>query len=109
MNIAEELKNFFLEFNGNETDVTEPRWNKNGNGVVYINVNHPEHGCGKVRCRLAKKLDNEIELVSVSPMKRFNENSQYPWDSTIKSVYSVFSSIPGVGGVANRNVNRSLI
>lgn len=48
------------------------------------------------------------KLVSVKPMVRLSE-SQFPWDSTIKNVYSLYSGIAGVGGVAHRSVNNSLI
>jgi len=42
-------------------------------------------------------------------MMRFDENSHSPWDTTIKDAKNIFSAFPGIGGVANRTVNRSLI
>jgi len=50
----------------------------------------------------------ETKLISVKPMVRLSE-SQFPWDSTIKSVHSLYSGIAGVGGVSHRTVNNSLI
>jgi len=106
-NLIETLTELFSEHEENP-QFSEPKWNPNGNGVMYVEFQHPEYGNARIRCKLANRL-GDVSLVSAKPMKRFNENSAYPWDSTIKSVYTVFSSIPGVSGVANRGVNRSLI
>jgi hypothetical protein len=72
----------------------------------YVIV-HNEDGSLMLRCKMKKEGPN-YSIGSISPMTRFNEN-QSPWDTTIKDVHTVFSSFPGIAGVANRQVNNSLV
>lgn len=106
MDFIGSLREYFLNQDA-QAEFSDIRWNKNGEGVFYINIIYPELEPAKIRCKVLKNL-GKTDLVSVNPMMRFNEN-EYPWDSTVKSVYSVFSGMPGVSGVANRTVNGSLI
>jgi hypothetical protein len=76
-------------------------------GSFYVIV-HSEDGVpAMLRCKVKKSGPN-YSLDSISPIRRFNEN-QSPWDTTIKDVHTVFSSFPGIAGVANRQVNNSLV
>lgn len=107
MDLTDKLKEFFQKAGSDEIQCSDTKWKLDGRGVIYIDLVHPEHGRGRIRCGLSKKFGNE-EVVSVTPMRRFFENSS-PWDSTIKSVATLYSGISGVNGVANRSVNTSLI
>jgi hypothetical protein len=104
MDFLQHLKEFLLENGGIDTNPSEIRWSPNGSGVMYLEMNCSENGRAILRCKFKRGIPSP-ELVSVQPMHRLTE-SGFPIDSTIKSVYSLFGSIAGVGGVANRNVNR---
>lgn len=107
MTLTDKLKEFFEKSGGTDLRFSDPRWGMDGRGVLYVDLHHPDHGKGRIRCGLNKKFGKE-EIVSVTPLARFFEN-EAPWDSTIKSVATLYSGIAGVNGVANRTVNRSLI
>lgn len=108
INFTSALKEYLIS-NGKESyTVSDVRWNTNGTGVFYILLDEPDLGKRPVRCRVVKFKEN-YKINSFSPIKRFNENSSSPWDTTIKDVKNLFSAFPGIGGVANRTVNRSLI
>lgn len=107
MNFIDQLKEYLLKTDGIEMVSSDIRWNKSGVGILYADLICPKCGKGRIRCKFERGMDSP-KLISVSPMIRLSE-SQFPWDSTIKNVYSLYSGIAGVGGVANRSVNNSLI
>lgn len=108
MDFTSALKEYLIN-NGKESYViSDVRWNPDGSGIFYVEMQEPDLGKFPVRCRV-KKESESYRINSFSPMKRFNENSHSPWDTTIKDTKNLFSAFPGIGGVANRTVNRSLI
>ena len=86
--------------------ISDVRWNPDGTGIFYVELEESSLGKYPVRCRVKK---DDYKISSFSPMRRFNENTHSPWDTTIKDAKNIFSAFPGIGGVANRTVNRSLI
>lgn len=107
MEFINQLKEYLLKEEGLEANPAEIRWSPNGVGILYVDLVCPKCGKGKLRCKFKKGIDS-AQLISVKPMLRLSE-SQFPWDSTIKSVYSLYGGIAGVNGVSNRTVNNSLI
>jgi hypothetical protein len=107
MKFLEQLKEYLLETDGMEANPSEIRWSPSGVGILYVDIICPKCGRGRIRCKFQQGINSQ-KLVSVQPMLRMTE-SQFPWDSTIKSVYSLYSGISGVNGVAHRTVNNSLI
>lgn len=107
MNLIEALKNYFESVGGSEINFSEIKKRSGNKYAFYVDLVHPEHGKGRMRCTFLNG-PKEIRIHSFTPMQRFFENNS-PWDSTIKTVQSVYSGIAGVSGVANRTVNRSLI
>lgn len=107
MKFLDQLKEYLLEIEGMESSQSDIRWSPSGIGILYVDLICPKCGRGRLRCKFNKGIESP-ELVSVQPMLRMSE-SQFPWDSTIKSVYSLYSGISGVNGVASRSVNNSLI
>ena len=106
MDFVSSLKEYLAK-NGEETYViSDVRWNPDGSGVFYVVKEDSDMYNYPLRCRVKK---DDYKISSFSPMRRFNENSTSPWDTTIKDPKNIFSSFPGIGGVANRTVNRSLI
>lgn len=104
MNLRDNLKNYFLEKSESRYEISEIRFLDDGGIVFYIKMNDRK-GTPCLRC----KMDREGKVHNFYPMMRFNENSHSPWDTTIKDAKNIFSAFPGIGGVANRTVNRSLI
>lgn len=103
MNFRDELKNFLTGKERSDIEVSEIRFTSDGSAVFYLQaVSHPP-----VRCKMPIRGGN-YESPVFYPMVRFNE-SHSPWDTTIKDMTNVFSSFPGIAGVANRTVNTSLI
>jgi hypothetical protein len=107
MSLVDSLKEFFEKSGGTQVCCSNVRWGLEGKGVVYVDLEHPDHGKGRIRCGIHRNM-NDVKVTSITPMKRFFENYS-PWDSTIKSVATLYSGISGVNGVANRSVNTSLI
>lgn len=107
MKFLEELQSYLKEKEGFDTHFSDFFQKPSGDGVVYIHCVCPVHGKCTLRCKFSDVM-GENHLVSIKPMLRLSE-SQFPWDSTIKNVYSLYSGIAGVGGVAHRSVNNSLI
>mgnify|MGYP001105547691 CR=1 FL=1 len=107
MDFLNQLKEYLKKESGMSTQFSDIQWKPSGVGILYVDCMCPEHGNGRLRCKFHKRL-GDSELVSVTPMKRLSE-SQFPWDSTIKNVYGMYSGMAGVSGVANRSVNNSLI
>ena len=108
MDFTSALKEDLIDNGKQSYTISDVRWNPDGSGVFYIELDEPELGKYPVRCRVKKELE-DYRINSFLPMKRFNENSHSPWDTTIKDAKNLFSAFPGIGGVANRTVNRSLI
>jgi len=107
MQFLQELEKYLKEKEGFQTHFSDFSQKPSGEAVVYVVCNCPVHGRGTLRCKFNQVM-GETKLISVKPMVRLSE-SQFPWDSTIKSVHSLYSGIPGVGGVAHRPVNNPLI
>lgn len=107
MKSTQKLKEYLLETSGMVATSSNMRWSPKGVGILYLNLVCPKCGIGRLRCKFQKSGHSEI-LISVNPMFRMSE-SQFPWDSTIKNVYSLYSGISGVNGVGHRTVNNSLI
>jgi hypothetical protein len=107
MQFLQELKEYLKEKEGFETSFSDFLQKPSGDGIVYINCVCPVHGKCTLRCKFTQIM-GETRLSSIKPMVRLSE-SQFPWDSTIKSVYSLYNGIAGVGGVGHRTVNNSLI
>ena len=104
MNFVEELKNYLVN-NGSSPSVGNPRWKTPSLCYIYVKVN--ENDPQFFRLEVTRNNGN-YKIDRVNPIIRFNENYT-PWDSTIKQTQTVFNSFPGIMGVANRTVNRSLI
>ncbi len=103
MDFRHELKNFLTSQKRGDIEVSEIRFTPDGSAVFYLQaVNHPP-----VRCKMTSR-SGKYQAPVFFPMVRFNENHS-PWDTTIKDMTNVFSSFPGIGGVAHRTVNNSLI
>lgn len=107
MKFIDQLKEYLLQEEGMEITPSDIRWSPFGEGILYLDIICPKCGRGRLRCKFKKGIDSD-QLISLHPMMRLSE-SQFPWDSTIKNVYSVYSGIAGVNGVSNRTVNNSLI
>jgi len=103
MNFRDELKNFLINKERKDIELSEIRFTSDGSAVFYLQaVSHPP-----VRCKMSNRSGKYGSPVFY-PMVRFNE-SHSPWDTTIKDMTNVFSSFPGIAGVAHRTVNTSLI
>lgn len=103
MDFRDKLKNFLVGQNRTDIEVSEIRFYPDGSAVFYLqSISHPP-----IRCKMPSR-SGKYESPVFYPMVRFNENHS-PWDTTIKDMTNVFSSFPGIGGVANRTVNTSLI
>lgn len=107
MQFLQELEKYLKEKEGYETHFSDLYDKPSGDGIVYVKCICPVHGTGTLRCKFSKSM-GKTSLTSIKPMLRLSE-SQFPWDSTIKNVYSLYGGIAGVGGVAHRTVNNSLI
>lgn len=106
MDLRERLRNYLLDNDRKDIEISEIRFLSNGSVVFYVEIKN-ETGRTPVRCKMAKQ-DEDYSMVSFSPMLRFNETHS-PWDTTIKDAKNIFSAFPGIGGVANRTVNTSLV
>jgi len=103
MSFRDELKNFLQGKERSDIEVSEIRFTPDGSAVFYLQaVSHPP-----VRCKMSVNSEKYGSPVFY-PMVRFNENHS-PWDTTVKDMTNVFSSFPGIAGVAHRTVNTSLI
>jgi hypothetical protein len=106
MDLRERLRNFLLDNDRDDIQISEIRFLSDGSVVFYVEI---RNGNGKmpVRCKMSKS-GHDYSLTSFSPMLRFNETHS-PWDTTIKDTKNIFSAFPGIGGVANRTVNTGLV
>lgn len=104
MDFLESLKNYLSE-SGSKPTLTKPRWKSPSSFSFYVKMNEEDNLIYRVRVIKEKDL---YKINKVEPVVRFHENYS-PWDSTIKQTQTVFNSFPGIMGVANRTVNRSLI
>jgi hypothetical protein len=107
MGFLEELKLYLKEKEGFDTHFSDFFQKSSGDSIIYIQCICPVHGKCTLRCKFSNIMGKN-KLISVMPMLRLSE-SQFPWDSTVKNVYSIYNGIAGVSGVANRSVNNSLI
>jgi hypothetical protein len=104
MDFVESLKNY-LSDKGSAPFIGTPRWKSPSSFCVYVKMNEKD----SIFYRLKVNKDKDsYKINKVEPIVRFDENYS-PWDSTIKQTQTVFNSFPGIMGVANRTVNRSLI
>ncbi len=106
MDFFHSLRKYLLD-QQRRMEVSDLRWNPNQSGCFYVVIYNEDDSQAMVRCKL-KKMGPDFSIDSISPVTRFNEN-QSPWDTTIKDMHTVFSSYPGIAGVANRQVNNSLV
>jgi len=106
MDFSAALKDYLINSTDKSYVVSDVRWNSDGSGIFYVELEEKDLGKCQVRCKVKK---DDYRINSFLPMRRFNENSHSPWDTTIKDAKNIFSAFPGIGGVANRTVNRSLI
>ena len=106
MDFISSLKEYLANNSKEAYVVSDVRWNHDNTGIFYVILEGTDMHKHPLRCRVKK---NDYKISSFSPMRRFNENSTSPWDTTIKDTKNIFSAFPGIGGVANRTVNRSLI
>lgn len=104
MDFLESLKNYLSE-KGSKPTLSEPRWKSPSRFSLYVKMNEEDNIFYRVRVIKEKDL---YKINKVEPIIRFHENYS-PWDSTVKQTQTVFNSFPGIMGVANRTVNRSLI
>ena len=104
MDFLESLKNYLSE-KGSNPILSEPRWKTPSNFSIYVRMDEGDNIFYRVRVIKEKDL---YKINKVEPIVRFHENYSL-WDSTIKQTQTVFNSFPGIMGVANRTVNRSLI
>lgn len=107
MNLIESIKSYFESLGISEIEFSEIRQKPGGKYTIFVDLVHPENGKGRIRFSFLIAPDKS-QILSVVPMKRFFE-SELSWDSTVKNVHSIYSGIPGISGVSNRNVNRSII
>ena len=106
MDLRERLRTYLLDNDRRDIEISEIRFLSDGTVVFYVEIKN-ESGRMPVRCKMAKR-GEDYNLTSFSPMLRFNETHS-PWDTTIKDAKNIFSAFPGIGGVANRTVNTSLV
>lgn len=104
MDFLEDLKSYLIE-NGSFPILSEIRWKTPSAFSLYVKMNEKDNIIYRIRVVKENKV---FRICKAEPLARFNE-SYSPWDSTIKQTQTVFNSFPGISGVANRTVNRSLI
>jgi len=104
--LRQRLCSYLLDNDRQDIEISEIRFLNDGTVVFYVEIRN-ENGKIPVRCKMSKGAE-DYNLTSFSPMLRFNETHS-PWDTTIKDAKNIFSAFPGIGGVANRTVNTSLV